>query len=44
MYEFFQNEGLLATPAAIERLTRVLNHAPRSYADFVKETAQSWKS
>jgi uncharacterized protein YbjT (DUF2867 family) len=44
MYEFFQNEGLLATPAAIERVAKVLGHGPRRYEDFVKETAESWKS
>jgi uncharacterized protein YbjT (DUF2867 family) len=43
MYEFFQREGLLATPAAIERLTKVLGHAPRRYEDFVNETAHAWK-
>jgi hypothetical protein len=43
MYEFFQREGLLATPQAIERLTRLLGHAPRSYEAFVNETAKAWK-
>ncbi len=44
MYEFFQKEGLLATPQAIERLTKLLGHAPRSYEAFVNETAKMWKS
>lgn len=44
MYEFFQKEGLLATPQAIERLTKLLGHAPRSYDAFVNETAKMWKS
>jgi uncharacterized protein YbjT (DUF2867 family) len=43
MYEFFQKEGLLATPQSIERLTKLLGHAPRSYEAFVNETAQMWK-
>jgi uncharacterized protein YbjT (DUF2867 family) len=43
MYEFFQREGLLATPQAIERVTRLLGHAPRSYEAFVDETAAAWK-
>lgn len=42
MYEFFQKEGLLATPQAIERLTKLLGHAPRSYEAFVNETAKMW--
>jgi len=42
MYEFFQKEGLLATPQAIERLTKLLGHAPRSYDAFVNETAKMW--
>lgn len=44
MYEFFQREGLRATPAAIERLTALLGHAPRGYEAFVRETAAAWTS
>lgn len=44
MYEFFQKEGLKATPADIDRLTKVLGHAPRGYETFVNETAKAWKS
>jgi uncharacterized protein YbjT (DUF2867 family) len=44
MYEFFQKEGLLASPQAIERLTKLLGHAPRSYEAFVDETAKAWKA
>lgn len=44
MYEFFQKEGLRATPADIERLTKVLGHAPRGYEEFVRETAKAWLS
>jgi uncharacterized protein YbjT (DUF2867 family) len=42
MYEFFQREGLLATPEAIDRLTTLLGHPPRSYEAFVNETAAAW--
>ena len=42
MYEFFQREGLKATAAEIEALTKVLGHAPRRYEDFVRETAEVW--
>jgi len=42
MYAFMQQEGYRATPADVERLTRLLGHAPRSYMDFVQETAATW--
>lgn len=38
----FQGDGMLSTPGALEILTGILGHAPRSYRDFVKETAASW--
>jgi uncharacterized protein YbjT (DUF2867 family) len=43
MYEFFQEKGLKATPAGIEKLTRMLGHAPRSFGAFAAETAAAWK-
>jgi uncharacterized protein YbjT (DUF2867 family) len=43
MYAFFQKEGLKATPAAIERQTRLLGHAPRSFGAFATETASAWR-
>jgi len=43
MYAFFQKEGLKASPEAIERQTRVLGHAPRSFGAFAMETASAWK-
>jgi uncharacterized protein YbjT (DUF2867 family) len=43
MYAFFQEHGLKATPAAIERQTRLLGHAPRSFGAFVGETASAWR-
>ncbi|HXF59845.1 MAG TPA: NmrA family NAD(P)-binding protein [Candidatus Saccharimonadales bacterium] len=42
MYEHFQKEGLRATPAEIETLTKILGHAPRRFEDFVRETAEAW--
>jgi uncharacterized protein YbjT (DUF2867 family) len=42
MYEFFQREGLTATREDIERLTKILGHAPRAYEDFARETAEAW--
>jgi uncharacterized protein YbjT (DUF2867 family) len=43
MYDFFQKHGLKATPEAIERVTRLLGHPPRSYGAFVSETASAWQ-
>jgi uncharacterized protein YbjT (DUF2867 family) len=43
MYAFFQAKGLKASPEAIERHTRLLGHAPRSFGAFVSETAAAWK-
>jgi uncharacterized protein YbjT (DUF2867 family) len=43
MYAFFQEHGLKATPEAIERQTRLLGHAPRSFGAFVGETASAWR-
>jgi uncharacterized protein YbjT (DUF2867 family) len=42
MYDFFQTKGLKASPEAIDRQTRLLGHAPRSYGAFVSETASAW--
>ncbi len=43
MYAYFQTQGLIASESAIARQTRLLGHAPRSFAAFVKETAAAWK-
>ena len=42
MYVFFQAKGLKASPEAIERQTKLLGHAPRSFGAFVGETAAAW--
>jgi len=44
MFAFFQKHGLKATPADLERQTKLLGHAPRRFEDFAKETAKMWKS
>lgn len=44
MYAFFQKNGLKATPTDIERQTKLLGHAPRSFEDFTRETARTWKA
>ena len=43
MYEYFQRTGLKADPGAVERVTQLLGHAPRSFGDFVAETAKQWR-
>jgi uncharacterized protein YbjT (DUF2867 family) len=43
MYEHFQREGLKATPDALERQTKLIGHAPRSFAAFTAETAAAWQ-
>jgi uncharacterized protein YbjT (DUF2867 family) len=39
----FQSDGMLPKPGAIEIMTGILGHAPRSYRDFAKETAAAWR-
>lgn len=44
MLEGFQKRGMAATPEAVARFSDLLGHAPRSYRDFVAETARAWLS
>ncbi len=43
MYEHFQQDGLKATPEALERQAKLIGHAPRSFAAFAAETAAAWQ-
>jgi uncharacterized protein YbjT (DUF2867 family) len=43
MYAYFQAKGLLASREAIDRQTKLLGHAPRSFGAFAMETAAAWK-
>jgi len=43
MYAHFQEHGLRATPADLERQARLLGRPPRGFAAFATETAQAWK-
>lgn len=43
MYDYFQKHGLKATPPALDRLTKLLGHSPRSYGAYVSETASAWR-
>jgi uncharacterized protein YbjT (DUF2867 family) len=42
MYEYFQKEGFKATKTDLERQTKLLGHAPRTFEDFAREAAQAW--
>jgi len=44
MYAFFQKNGFKATAADVALLTKVLGHAPRSFAAYAKEMAAAWKA
>ena len=41
---FFQENGLKATAADVDRLTKLLGHAPRSFEAFAAETASAWRA
>ena len=43
MYAFFQEKGLKADQSDIDRLTKLLGHAPRGFKDFAEETVRNWK-
>ncbi len=38
----FQSDGMRAKPGAVDIVTGILGHAPRSYREFVRETAATW--
>jgi uncharacterized protein YbjT (DUF2867 family) len=40
----FQQEGMVADPSDVVRLTRLLGRPLRSYADFAAETAKQWQA
>jgi len=44
MYAFFQAKGFKATAEDVAALTKILGHPPRSYEDFVGETAKAWSA
>ena len=44
MYAYFQQAGLKASAEAIDRQTRLLGHAPRSFEAFAAETAAAWSA
>lgn len=42
MWKHFQDEGLAASDEQLEATREILGREPRSYRDFVRETAASW--
>jgi uncharacterized protein YbjT (DUF2867 family) len=43
MYALFQASGLKATPAQVAETEAILGRKPRSFRDFVRETAAGWR-
>jgi uncharacterized protein YbjT (DUF2867 family) len=44
MLSRYQSDGAVATSNEVARLTSLLGHAPRSYADFARDAAAQWHS
>ena len=44
MYAYFQKHGLKASAGDVATQTKVLGHAPRSFAAYAKEMAAAWKA
>jgi uncharacterized protein YbjT (DUF2867 family) len=44
MYDYFQKHGLPAAGEEFALQDKVLQHAPRRFEDFVRETAAAWKA
>jgi uncharacterized protein YbjT (DUF2867 family) len=40
----FQQDGMVANPGDVDRLTRLLGRPLRSYTDFAAETAKQWQA
>lgn len=43
MYDFFQRKGFKARMKDVRHLTALLEHPPRRFEDFARETAEMWK-
>ena len=44
MYQFFQDNGMIASKDDLEKTQKLLGHKPRTFDDFVKEISMEWKS
>ncbi|MEB3198033.1 MAG: NmrA family NAD(P)-binding protein, partial [Candidatus Sericytochromatia bacterium] len=43
MLDRFCSDGMSATTADVDRMTQLLGHSPRSYAEFAAETLSQWQ-
>ena len=43
MFQGYLERGFVAETGDVEKLTKLLGHAPRRYYDFAAETAALWK-
>jgi uncharacterized protein YbjT (DUF2867 family) len=43
MYKFYQDHGMTASAAELEKQQKLLGHKPRRFEDFVREVAGEWK-
>ncbi len=44
MYQFFQNNGMIASKDDLEQTEKLLGRKPRTFDAFVKEIAMEWRS
>jgi uncharacterized protein YbjT (DUF2867 family) len=44
MYQFFQDNGMIASKDDLETTEKLLGRKPRNFDDFVKEITMEWKS
>ena len=43
MYRYYQDHGMIASAADLEKQQKLLGHKPRRFEDFVKEVAGEWR-
>lgn len=43
MFQGYLERGFVAEDGDVAKLTTLLGHAPRGYADFARETARDWQ-
>jgi uncharacterized protein YbjT (DUF2867 family) len=42
MYQFFQDNGMIASQDDLEKTQKLLGHKPRTFDDFVREISMEW--
>jgi uncharacterized protein YbjT (DUF2867 family) len=42
MYQFFQDNGMIASKDDLEKTQKLLGHKPRTFDDFVREISREW--